>query len=108
MLAVTVDVGTTNSRIKVIEDNQILSTAKSQVGIKDVAITGEKGILEDGLRHIIEEGLLSAGRKLDEVEFFAASGMITCNLGLLEIPHVVCPVSLNDLAKGIKKESLNG
>lgn len=101
MLAVTVDVGTTNSRIKVIEDGIVISMAKSQVGIKDVAITGSKAILESELGRIIEEGLMGVLRKIDEVEFFVASGMITSNLGLVEIPHRISPVSMEDLALGV-------
>ncbi|AOT72125.1 2-dehydro-3-deoxygalactonokinase [Geosporobacter ferrireducens] len=104
MLAVTVDVGTTNSRIRVIEDGEILSMVKSEVGIKDVAITGSKEILESALSKIIYQGLLNAKREIDEVEFFVASGMITSNLGLVEIPHRISPVSMDDLTKGIVKK----
>ena len=104
MIAITVDVGTTNSRIKVIEDRQILATASTKVGIKDVAITGSHDILESGLVKIIFEGLEKANRQIEEVEYFAASGMITCNLGLMELPHRISPVSINDLVNGIEKK----
>ncbi|WP_070000753.1 2-dehydro-3-deoxygalactonokinase [Cellulosilyticum sp. I15G10I2] len=104
MIAITVDVGTTNSRIKVIEGRQILSTASTKVGIKDVAITGSQDILESGLAKIIFEGLEKAGRQISDVEYFAASGMITCNLGLMELPYRISPVSMNDLINGIEKK----
>jgi len=107
VIAITVDVGTTNSRIKVIEGRDILSISSTGVGIKDVAITGSQDILEDGLAKIIYDGLAKANRKLEDVEYFAASGMITCNLGLMELPHRICPVSMNDLMYGIQKKEFS-
>jgi 2-dehydro-3-deoxygalactonokinase len=107
VIAITVDVGTTNSRIKVIEDGKILATASTKVGIKDVAITGSQDVLESGLAKIVFEGLEKADRQIAEVEYFAASGMITCNLGLMELPHRISPVSMNDLVNGIQKKEFS-
>lgn len=104
MIKITVDVGTTNSRIRVIEGFRELSTAKSRVGIKDVAITGSKSILEENLINIINEGLEKANKTLADVEYVVASGMITSNLGLVEIPHRTGPVSLKDLSENVKCE----
>ncbi|MDF2878702.1 MAG: hypothetical protein K0S30_1798 [Clostridia bacterium] len=105
MLIITVDVGTTNSRIKVIENRQILATAGTRVGIKDVAISGSQHILEEGLTKIIFEGLEKAERLIKDVAYFAASGMITSNLGLVEIPHRISPASVDDLAEGVEERT---
>ncbi|MDF2821059.1 MAG: hypothetical protein K0R15_1500 [Clostridiales bacterium] len=107
MIKITVDVGTTNSRIKIIEDNQVISTAKSNIGIKDVAIYGNKTILEKNLVNLINEGLLKVDRKLDDVEYIVASGMITSNLGLVEVPHRKSPVSIDDLSNNIIRETFS-
>ncbi|WP_058487035.1 2-dehydro-3-deoxygalactonokinase [Defluviitalea phaphyphila] len=105
MLVVTIDIGTTNSRIKVIENDKIISTAKSKIGIKDVAITGNKKKLEEELFKIIEKGLGYINKTIDDVEYFIASGMVTSNLGLVEVPYIKCPAGIEDLIKGtIKKE----
>lgn len=104
MIKITVDVGTTNSRIRVIEELRELSTAKSRIGIKDVAITGSKSILEENLIKLVNEGLEKANKTLSDVEYLVASGMITSNLGLVEIPHRTGPVSLTDLSENVKSE----
>lgn len=102
MLAITVDTGTTNTRVRILENDQILAKVKSELGIKDVAITGDKKILEKGLARIIADGLKKAGRSLHEVEFVAGAGMLTSNLGLVEIPHQAGPLSIDDLAGKIE------
>lgn len=102
MLAITVDTGTTNTRIRILENDKILAKVKSELGIKDVAITGDKRILERGLAKMIADGLTKAGRSLNEVEFVAGAGMITSNLGLVEIPHQAGPLSIDDLAQKIE------
>lgn len=104
MIKITVDVGTTNSRIRVLEDDNVISVAKSKIGIKDVAVSGSKAILEENLNKIIKEGLRKAEKSLKDVEYIVASGMITSNLGLVEIPHKMTPASLADLSNLMKCE----
>ncbi|WP_286673715.1 MULTISPECIES: hypothetical protein [Symbiopectobacterium] len=42
MYSVTIDTGTTNTRVFVWQDNRIIAEASQAVGVRDTAITGSK------------------------------------------------------------------
>lgn len=99
-----IDCGTTNSRIYIINEKaEIIGKATKKVGVKDTAITGSKEVLRNGLKETFYTALSDANLKLGDIEFAISSGMITSEIGLLEIPHVWAPVNINDLAKNIKR-----
>ncbi len=105
MVIVTIDSGTTNSRIRVIEDGKIVAARKNSIGIKNIAITGSKDVFIENLEKSIRESVAAAGRSMKDVEYFAASGMITCDLGLCEIPHKIAPISMKALAVNVAKRN---
>lgn len=105
MIIAAVDIGTTNSRLRLIKDSKIISVSKSKVGIKDVSITGRNDLLMIELAKMTGEALLKAEKKLEDIKYFVASGMVTCDLGLCEIPHKISPVSAADLSYGIVEKS---
>jgi 2-dehydro-3-deoxygalactonokinase len=105
MIIAVVDIGTTNSRVRLIKDMKIIAISKSTIGIKDVSITGKKDLLMNELEKLTGESLLKAGKRLEDIEYFVASGMVTSELGLCEIPHKISPVSETDLSRGIIKKS---
>lgn len=100
----TVDCGTTNSRVYIVnEDAEILGKAAKKVGVRDTAIHGSNEILKDGLKEIFHQALENAKLQLEDIKFVISSGMITSEIGLLEIPHLWAPVGMDDLANNIKK-----
>jgi len=101
MNLIVIDSGTTNSRVRLTDGNAVMATVSRPVGAKDVAITGSTAVLEQALRECIEQLLTESGTPLQDIEAIVASGMITSNMGLLEIPHLNAPAGLDDVASGI-------
>lgn len=48
MYSVTIDTGTTNTRVFVWQDNRIIAEASQAVGVRDTAITGTGGVIARG------------------------------------------------------------
>jgi 2-dehydro-3-deoxygalactonokinase len=90
------DSGTTNTRLRLMRDSQIVWTAALEVGARDVAAKGRASLL-DAVATLLSQGESAAPAGTTVL----ASGMITSNLGLLEVPHLLAPAAPNDLAAGI-------
>lgn len=56
----------------------------------------------NGLTEAIKEAIAKAGITEKDVSFAIASGMITSEIGLMEIPHLVAPIGLDQLAANVK------
>ncbi|MCG8700676.1 MAG: 2-dehydro-3-deoxygalactonokinase, partial [Bacteroidales bacterium] len=92
----TIDCGTTNSRVYIVNKQaEILSKATKKVGVKDTAIAGNNQVLKDGIKATFEQALAQAGLETGDVALALSSGMITSEIGLLEIPHLWAPLSLD-------------
>ena len=99
----TIDCGTTNSRVYVVnEHGDILGKATKKVGVRDTAIHGSNEVLKQELKETLFDALSHAALRLEDIRFLISSGMITSEIGLLEIPHVWAPASVDKLAKNIK------
>lgn len=99
-----IDCGTTNSRVYIVNEKaEILGKATKKVGVKDTAINGNNEVLKSELKNTFFTALDDANIKLSDIKFIISSGMITSEIGLVEIPHIWAPANINDLAKNIKK-----
>lgn len=95
LCAVFVDTGTTNSRVWLLDGDEILAKADAQVGVRDTAKDGSSVRLRSALGALIEKVRAeAAGAKPVCV---AASGMITSSLGLAEVPHLIAPAGIAEL-----------
>ena len=103
MNILTIDTGTTNTRVTVWQDGKVVGHGARQVGVRDTAITGNTRKLEEGVRETIAEALANAKLEAGDIGRVLASGMITSNVGLCEIPHVPAPASIDDLAKAMRE-----
>ena len=92
-----VDTGTTNSRVWLMKDNEILARAEAMVGVRDTAREGNNDKLKLALRDLISEVQLT-----EKASAIIAAGMITSALGLAEIPHLSAPVGIEELAKNTR------
>ena len=103
-LYATIDCGTTNSRVYIVDDQGIIyGKATKTVGVKDTAITGSRTTLQNGIHDLILEALKQAGKSSRDLTAILSSGMITSEIGLVELPHLVAPCSVDDLANNIVK-----
>jgi 2-dehydro-3-deoxygalactonokinase len=99
-----IDCGTSNSRVYIANDSEeVVAKASRKLGIRDVVISGSNEILKNGLKEILYQALEQADLGLADIWFAISSGMITSEIGLMEIPHLWAPIHINDLARNIEK-----
>lgn len=97
---ITLDTGTTNTRVRLLDkERKLLASAAADVGVRMTAIDGNNEKLKQAIRECLEQVLSEAGIREEEVERILASGMITSNLGLCEIPHVPVKAGVGELAE---------
>lgn len=101
---IILDCGTTNTRALLTDSqNLILAKAGSETGVRNTAIDGDNHRLKEAVRQCIASLLEQAGLGFPDIREILASGMITSNVGLVEIPHLVAPAGKEELACGIQK-----
>lgn len=97
----TIDTGTTNTRVKVWYQDKVVASSLVEVGVRDTAITGSKVKLQQGVKEALEMARVQAGMDWADIGLILASGMITSNVGLYEIPHVFAPAGIGELAQAM-------
>lgn len=98
---ITIDTGTSNTRTYLWDGNrELIASAKSEVGVHVTAMEGHNGTLKAAIRDCLAQLLEQGGIGFDAVSQVLASGMITSNVGLCEIPHVYAPAGREELAAG--------
>lgn len=99
---ITIDGGTTNTRVRLVDLSSLSIVAKvsENIGAKDTRLKGKEALEEALIKcisRVIEEGSISS----NEIMGIAASGMITSEAGLLEVQHVIAPAGLEEVASNI-------
>ncbi|MDA3135309.1 2-dehydro-3-deoxygalactonokinase [Atlantibacter subterranea] len=101
MYIITIDTGTTNTRVCAWQDERLLAEAARPVGVRDTAISGSTETLMKGVSDAVNDARSQANIPAGEKVVYLSAGMITSNVGLCEIPHLLAPAGLNELAKGM-------
>ncbi len=99
-----IDGGTTNTRFTLIDDGKIIATSKRKVGASNAVEANRNQPLEDAVR--LEISRLQEVHNCTITDVYA-SGMITSNVGIREIPHIESPVSLKKLASSVQTLKLD-
>lgn len=102
MIYFAVDSGTTNSRVWLMRDGDVLAKKRVPVGVRNTAIDGNNRALLEGIRESILE-LKGESGSAEHPQIVIAAGMITSNLGLHEVKHVQAPAGLHELAAKIQE-----
>ncbi|WP_407333373.1 2-dehydro-3-deoxygalactonokinase [Enterovibrio sp. 27052020O] len=104
---ITIDTGTTNTRVALFNaTQQRIDIVKSDVGVKNTSIDGHNQSLVAAIAHAVKQ-LKQRHRLSDnDIDIIIGSGMLTSNLGLVEVPHLVAPVSLANFSTSIRAVSL--
>lgn len=105
-MIITIDTGTTNTRIKLFDQTKMVYDTKVNVGVRDTAISGSTMKLKDSIKGGLENLLRSFCIRESDVECVLASGMIGSNVGLLDVPHVTTPADIRKIAQNIRRVSL--
>ena len=100
---IALDTGTTNTRASLWEGKgRFVAVQRRAVGVRDTVADGDNRRLKAAVRACMRELLLQQGLTWADIDCVVASGMITSNAGLVEIPHLTAPVSKADLARGMR------
>lgn len=92
---IAIDGGTTNTRISLVRDHQVLDTIKLNVGARKVI--DDKMLLQRSIKEGIDQLLRENGIRQEEVHRILASGMITSEFGLCNLEHVTAPAGIREL-----------
>ncbi|MFW6158382.1 MAG: 2-dehydro-3-deoxygalactonokinase [Planctomycetota bacterium] len=96
-----IDCGTTNTRVWLLREGEVIARAEVQVGVRETARTGSPAMLKGGIDAAIEQAASRAGADIPDVGL--AAGMITSRLGLVDLPHLPAPAGPDDLADAVER-----
>ena len=99
---ITIDGGTTNTRCILWDNtNKKMAEERRGVGVRNTAIDGNNQKLKAAVKECLENLLAAEHLGYDQVYRIIASGMITSDVGLVEIPHLTAPAGLEELARAV-------
>ncbi len=93
-----VDSGTTRTRLRVWDGARVQASFTREVGARDVAREGRPDVLRAAV-----SDLLAQARRGWRVTAVVCSGMITSDVGLLNVPHVPAPADERALALHLRR-----
>jgi 2-dehydro-3-deoxygalactonokinase len=96
--AVALDGGTTNTRARLCRDGRVVAVARRSVGVRDSVLAEGASALARAVREALGEVVAAAGA--GSVESIVAAGMLSAEVGLASVPHVVAPAGVAELARG--------
>ncbi len=105
MYIATIDTGTTNTRVSLWKDEQFLDAEKRAVGVRNTSMDGDNHQIVQGIAGAMSDLLGRYRLRPQDVGVILASGMITSNLGLVEVPHIVAPVDSRGLADHLHQQT---
>jgi len=84
------------------EQKEIIASGAREIGVRNTVITGSRDALKNGIEQLFAGILKENNITIKDIDLVIASGMITSEIGLLEIPHIVAPAGIGELSKNIK------
>ena len=100
-----IDGGTTNLRVTLLSDERkALDSVTRDGGVRHTAVDGNNGYLKTTLAECIRQLFGRNGLDVGDVRRCIAYGMITSDMGLLEIPHVSAPASVQTLKNAMREQ----
>ena len=102
-MIITLDTGTTNTRLRLFDGNQLMNMEKCKIGVRSTTQTGSNQRLKEAISDGIEKLLARNGCTAADIETIVASGMIGSELGLYVLPHIFAPAGISELAENCKE-----
>ena len=102
---ITIDGGTTNTRVSLVKDGEIKEILKYNVGAR--AGIDDATLLRVTVKNAISKLLLNNNMKEKDITRILASGMITSEFGLYKLDHAVTPVGIEELHNTMKEVVLD-
>ena len=97
---ITIDCGTTNTRIALLEENTVKDIIKLPIGAGNTAQNGSNAELKREIAKVIAQFQGKDSEK--RITAIYASGMITSELGLYNLAHIEAPAGKKELRAGAK------
>lgn len=98
---ISIDGGTTNTRIRLVSNEKITDSVKLDIGARSVI--GDNSKLKQEIKNAIFNILKNNNLTTDDISVILASGMITSEFGLYELPHINTPAGISELNMGLNK-----
>ncbi|MBQ8388647.1 MAG: 2-dehydro-3-deoxygalactonokinase [Clostridia bacterium] len=95
---ITVDGGTTNTRLYLVCDGSVVAEEKLSVGARNGA-EALKSAVKDGISRLLD----GCGITENQVTAILASGMITSEYGLCNLPHITLPAGRRELREAMER-----
>lgn len=97
---ITIDGGTTNTRAFLLNGaGELIAKTGENVGVRNTAIDGHNNKLKEAIKSCLERLLAQEGISYAQVGRIVASGMLSSNVGIAEVPHLTAPVAAEDFAR---------
>lgn len=101
MFRITIDTGTTNTRVVLWKLYDVIDSLTAEVGVRTTVINGHNEELKSTISELIKRLLQTNRLDLSSIDLIAASGMITSNVGLVEVPHISSPAGMDLLSNSM-------
>lgn len=101
---ITIDGGTTNTRISLVLNGEIIDTVTYSIGAGNGI--DNKSILKDTIRDGISEMLSRNDIKSSDIRRILASGMITSEFGIYKADHIATPAGIEKLHNTMEEKHL--
>ena len=102
---ITIDGGTSNTRIYLVENQSILDTVRLSMGARKGMENANA--LKDAVKAGILEILSRNNMQEEQITRILASGMITSEFGLCNVPHITVPAGIEELHSNMKEICLS-
>lgn len=98
---VVIDSGSSATRIYLLEFSgaDIIDKVMIREGVNSTLAHGSNEVLRQAMVDGVKQLLTRNSKVEKDIAFIIASGMITSNLGLHEVPHRIAPAGIDDLAQ---------
>lgn len=93
---ITIDGGTTNTRVNLVKDGSVINSVKLSVGAR-VGMDNKSFLITEIKKAVAK---LSDGENIEKI---LASGMITSEFGLYNLPHITAPAGIAELHNSMKE-----
>jgi 2-dehydro-3-deoxygalactonokinase len=103
---ICVDMGTTNTRLWLVQGTAILARYTEERGLRNAAQARDRNLISGILRTLIQQAEADASKLCLNIECILAAGMLTSRLGIREVPHVPAPAGEEELARALQRATV--
>lgn len=100
-MVIVCDCGTTNTKLYGVEHAVCISEKYIEAGIKDIAVHGSMRKLKHQIKEEIEHLCRESGVETNVIERVVCYGMITSEIGFIDLPHSTVPMGLAELRDSV-------